>query len=85
MPYVLKVNYIGNCDVALFIVFMVLAAVLFISGIVLLILGLKGNYLKNTRKCCEASGNPEVTKGKLEQFYSEPVSDISTENTMLQE
>lgn len=70
LPYVLKVNYIGNYDMALFVVFMVLAAVLFISGIVLLVLGLKGSYLKNIRKYCEASGNPEVVKGKLEQFYA---------------
>ena len=70
LPYVLRVNYIGDSSIPRFIFMMVAAAFFLIFGIVWLILGLKGNYLKNIQKYCEASGSPEMAKTRLEQFYA---------------
>lgn len=70
LPYVLKVGYIGKASTEQFILLMVVAGICFIFGIVWIILGLKGNYLKNIKKYCKASGNPEMAKSRLEQFYA---------------
>lgn len=69
LPYVLKVGYIGESNKGEFVIMLVIAAVCFVIGIIWLIWGLKGNYMKNIRKYCEASGNPEVMKERLERFY----------------
>lgn len=70
LPYVLKVGYIGESSLGQFVFFMAMAAFFLIFGIIWLILGLKGNYLKNIRKYCEASGSPEMARARLEQFYA---------------
>lgn len=70
LPYVLKVGYIGESQTGQFIFLMVLAAICFIFGIIWLIMGLKGSCLKAIRKYCAASGSPEMTRGRLEQFYA---------------
>lgn len=69
LPYLLKVGYIGENSKTEFILWVVLSAFCLIFGIVWLILGLSGRYLKHIRKYCEASGNPEIAKERLEQFY----------------
>lgn len=69
LPYVLKVGYIGESNKGEFVIILVIAAVCLLIGIIWLILGLNGNSMKSIRKYCEASGNPEVMKERLERFY----------------
>lgn len=70
LPYVLKVGYIGESSSVQFVIFMAIAAFFLIFGIIWLVKGLKGSYLKNIWKYCEASGSPEMAKARLEQFYA---------------
>lgn len=70
LPYVLKVGYIGESSTGQLVFFLVLGGIFLLMGIIWLILGLRGSYMKDIKKYCEQSGSPEMTKARLEQFYA---------------
>lgn len=69
VPYVLKVDNIGELDdfTALFLALIFL--VLFFVGLGVLISGMRGSNLKALEKYCASKGNKEYEMQKIEQFY----------------
>lgn len=69
IPYMLKVGEIGEVDTGNFAMKVIMFAIFFIIGLVVLISGIRGNNLKDVMKYCEAKGNKEYELQKIEQFY----------------
>lgn len=82
VPYVLKVDNIGELDDFTLVFLGLIVLVLLLVGVGILISGLRGSNLKELEKYCAATGNKEYEMQKLEQFYQmgTPVQGIRINN-----
>lgn len=68
LPYYIDVNNLGDYDTTDGIIFLTVAIILFLIGLLILILVLAGRYQKTVNNYIKNSMNPEYTRDKIENF-----------------